>query len=403
MMQKNKNRTPFSWLDNTLKRSARLPNQGEFAIQGLKIRIDAYDPEVYNWVEKYLHPLNLDDSPKTSLTYSVKLLHSDDIVQSVHRLIGESGVDTVPIFTGRRYVDRILISKDITVDCDPTFGMLWVTDRSNRSIVLVLSTKVRWPLLEVSRVVRDLISRYLADQGWALFHAGAVHVNDKNYVIIGNSGAGKTSFIIALSAAGAAYISNERVFVKVIDGEVHLLCFPMPIAVGLGTMVQYPELIKYIRSPQYLKYPPRRMDADLIHSHPEYEWSELEDKPQFLPQDLTENFSNKEGVSGGKVDGLIVPSFQKQEPIKIKSLNEDEVLEIIRNNWFDPQADDVYPPWMPLDFAQPSVDEVNAAITGLMKLKSIQFQFSADKNRRNEISTYPELLANSFSSCREGL
>ena len=398
MMQKKiKATTPFSWLNEIFEKSAGLPNQGEFNIQGLNIRIGAYDPEVYSWVEKYLHPLNLDDSGTTTLIYNIKLLHSDDIVQSVHRLISDSGVDTVPVFTGRRYVDRILIDKDITVDCDPAFGMLWVTDRSSNTIITVLSTKVRWPLLEISRVVRDLSSRYLADQGWGIFHAGGVHFNDRNYIIIGNSGAGKTSLIIAMIAAGAAYISNERVFVKVIEGQVHFLCFPMPIAVGLGTMVQYPELIKYIREPQFLKYPPRRMDIDWIHSHPEYKWSDLEDKPQFLPEDLTENFSNTKGVAGGIIDGLIVPSFQKNQKVSSELLSKDEVLGIIRENWFDPQADDVYPPWMPLNFGQPPAEEINATIIALMALNNIRFQFSADKNRRNEIRTYPELIKNGFN------
>ncbi len=387
---------PFSWLDKIFEKSALLPNQGEVKVQNLAIRIDAYDPEVFHWIEKYLYPLNLDNALETSLTYSVKLLHADGLVQSVHRLISEFVVDTVPVFTGRRYVDRILLSDDITVDCDPVFGMLWVTDRSSNTIIIVLSTKVCWPLLEVSRVVRDLITRYLADQGWVVFHAGAVRLEDKNYVIIGNSGAGKTSFIIALLSAGAAYIANERVFVKMKEGVVHLLSFPMPIAVGLGTMVQYPELIKFIREPQFLKYPPRRMNTEWIHSHPEHKWSELDDKPQFLAEDLMDSFASKAGVFGGVIDGLIVPSFQKHQPINIESLAKDEALAMVKNNWFDSQNDDIYPPWMPLNFAQASPEEVNGAISGLIALNSIRFQFSADKNRRNEIKGYPELLNSCF-------
>jgi len=391
--------TPFYWLDTIFEKSAMLPNQGALKVQNLDVNIHAYDPEVFRWVEKYLYPLNVDDSlsvSDTSLTYSVKFLHDDDSVQAVHRMIGEFVVDTIPVFTGRRYVDRILLSNDITVDCDPVFGMLWVTDRSSKTIIIVLSTKVRWPLLEVSRVVRDLITRYLADQGWVVFHAGAVQIKNKNYVVIGNSGAGKTSFIIALLSAGAAYISNERVFVKVKDGVAHLLSFPMPIAVGLGTMVQYPELIAFIREPQYLKYPPRRMNSEWIHRHPEHKWSELDDKPQFLAEDLLGSFSNKAGIAGGAIDGLIVPSFQRYQPTNIETLAKDEVLDIVKNNWFDPQNDDIYPPWMPLDFAQASLEAVNASVASLMELNSIRFQFSADKNRRNERGTYPTLLSDYF-------
>ena len=384
------------WLDSILNKSNQLPYQGNFNIEGLQIKINAYDPETYRWVEQYLYPLTFSNLSDTQLSYSVNIFHSDELVLSALSAIENSELDMHRISNARRLLDRIAINKQITVDCDPAYGMLWVTDRSTQSITLVLSAKVRWPLLEISRVVRDLITRFLEDQGWVLFHAGAIHADNKNYMIIGDASAGKTSLIIAMLASGAAFISNERVFVKIEDGEPRLLSFPMPIAVGLGTMMQYPELIKFIRQPQLCQYPPRRINISKVHNTPERKWFRLEDKIQFLPQEIMQQFSDIPGVSGGKVDGLIVPSFRKNQSAKLERLNEDRIKKVIKNNCINRSHDDIYPPWMPLSFKQPSDDLVQSTISYLIDLPSLKFRFSANKNTRNEINTYSRQVQEYF-------
>jgi len=388
---------PF-WLDQILKDSEQLPRQGYFNIQGLKIDIHGYGPETYHWIEKYLYPLNLSSPIDTQSTYRVNLFHSDDLVLAALNTIENNEIDTRRISNARRYLDRICVSKEITVDCDPQFGMLWITDRSTNTITIVLSAKVRWPLLEISRVVRDLITRYLENQGWVLFHAGAIRSKEKNYLVIGDASAGKTSFIIAMLSAGAAFISNERVFVKLVDGTVHMLSFPMPIAVGLGTMLQYPELIKFIRQPQFCQYPPRRINIAKVHDTPEWKWLELEDKIQFLPQELSQQFSDIAGIAGGKVDGVIVPYRRKRQIIVHEFLDKEHIRSIISNNCIDRSHDDIYPPWMPLPFQQPSSNDIEKTISLLTNLPNLRLFFSGDKNRRNEIKTYPERIHKIFKN-----
>ncbi len=387
---------PF-WLDLIFDKVKALPHQGDFSIHGLKINIHAYDPETYSWVEKYLYPLNLFKEDGASETiYSVNIFHSDDLVQAVLNSIRNAEVDTQQISNARRYVDRISINEHVTVDCDPAYGMLWVTDRSNNSITLVLSIKVRWPLLEISRVVRDLITRFLEDQGWVIFHAGAVQINQKNYMVVGDASAGKTSFIIALLSSGAAFISNERVFVKIENGKARIMSFPMPIAVGLGTMAQYPELINYVREPQFCLYPPRRINFSKVLNTPERAWPRLEDKIQFLPQEITEKFSDVTGVTDGDIAGVIVPDFQKSQSINVTPLNKEAIQKVVKNNHINREFDEIYPPWMPLPFIQPSKDCIKETISFLTDLPSIKVRFSADKNSRNETNTYPEQVVKGF-------
>lgn len=397
-MKNNINTEQPLWLSQVINQSKQLPHCGDFNIQGLKIKIHCHDPEVHNWIEKYLYPLDRSNSLDTQAEYSVNMFHSDDLVLSALRSIEDSEVDTHRVSNARRYLERITVNEHITVDCDPAYGMLWITDNSSKAITLVLSVKVRWPLLEISRVVRDLITRFLEAQGWVIFHAGAIQTDNKNYMIIGDAGAGKTSLIIALLVSGATFISNERVFAKVVGEKLRLLSFPMPIAVGLGTMVQYPELVKFIRQPQFCQYPPRRMDIWKIHNTPERRWPDLEDKAQFLPQELTTLFSDASAVPGGIIHGIIVPSLQKNSAVELVPLKQERIKRIIDNNCIDRSRDDVYPPWMPLPFQRPANEDVNSIISQLADIPSFKFKFCANKNRRNEIATYSKRLQESFDS-----
>ncbi len=392
-----KSQYPF-WLEKIQTLSEQLPHQGGFNVQGLKIDIHGYDPELYSWIEKYLYPLNLSNSETIESTYRINCLHSDEFVLAAINTVENNEIDTRRISNARRNLDRICISRQITIDCDPYYGMLWVTDRTNNTITIVLSVKVRWPFLETSRVVRDLMTRYLEHRGWILFHAGAIQSKEKNYLVIGDASAGKTSFIIAMLYSGGSFISNERVFVKLVDGDAKMLSFPMPIAVGLGTMVQYPELIRFIRQPQFCQYPPRRIDFAKVHNTPEWKWPELEDKIQFLPQELTQQFSNNPGVAGGKIEGVIVPDIQKRQIVVLDQLDEKTIHSIISNNCIDRSHDEIYPPWMPLPFQQPSSEDIDKTIAFLTNLPNVRTRFSGDKNRRNEIKTYPERIQKAINS-----
>lgn len=399
--QTQRNRKHPAWLEQIEKTSQPLPHQGHFCIEGLKIDIHAYDPETYHWLEKYIYSLNLLNSSKATLTYRINTLHSDALVQFVLSSIENTEVDTHKISNTRRHLNRVSIDKYITIDCDPAYGMLWVTNRLTRTITLVLSTKVRWPFLEISRVTRDLITRFFEDQGWILFHAGAIHTNDKNYLIVGDASAGKIYLIIALLTSGSSFISNERVFVKIKDNAARMLSFPTPIAVGLGTLVQYPELIKFIRQPQLCQYPPRRINFSKVLNTAERKWPTLKDKIQFLPQEITAPLSNAEGIPGGIVHGLIVPSWKKNRSVKLESLENNKIENVLKNNCIDRRHDDIYPPWMPLPFQQPTADEKKNTVSYLMDLPGIKFTFSGDKHRKNETATYSKRLDDRYSSTED--
>jgi hypothetical protein len=60
-------------------------------------------------------------------------------------------------------------------------------------------------------------------------HAGVVEIDGRAWVLVGDSGAGKTSTVAALLACGGAYLSDE---VALLDPETgNLVPFPLPMAI----------------------------------------------------------------------------------------------------------------------------------------------------------------------------
>ncbi len=66
-------------------------------------------------------------------------------------------------------------------------------------------------------------------QRFLFLHAGAVAINGRGWVIVGDSGAGKTSAVASLVRRGEAYLSDEVALLDPITR--HLMPFALPLAV----------------------------------------------------------------------------------------------------------------------------------------------------------------------------
>jgi len=95
-------------------------------------------------------------------------------------------------------------------------GLQWSVELPQRGWLSVLAG-------QVVASATALLQRYL------FIHAGAVAVNGRGFIIIGKSGAGKTSTVAALLRRGATYFSDE---VALLDPTTSLLHpFTLPMAV----------------------------------------------------------------------------------------------------------------------------------------------------------------------------
>ena len=227
-------------------------------MEGLEVVLKAMDHALIRWVLKYLQPLSLGSEQICLRKYTVTCLYSDEIVVAACQHMAGSEIIPWHEHNRRHVVKRARSSQDVIIYCDSFEGVFWLSDLASDSVFVVVSSRTRWPAIEFSRVTRILVTRSLEAQRWTIFHAGAVSTPSGALMIVGDDGAGKTSLVLALLCSGAQYISNERLFVRSEPGGFRVLGFPMAVAIGLGTALQFPQLAGLIEAPDRLQYPRRQ-------------------------------------------------------------------------------------------------------------------------------------------------
>jgi hypothetical protein len=271
-------------------------------------------------------------------------------------------------------------------------GMVCAYNLEENTVTIITSAHTTHPMHEIARCIRDLVTGYLRGHGWEMFHAGAVQIDDLNYLVLGNQGAGKTSLIIAMLFGGAEYISNDRVFIKSTEDGIQVRPFPMTIAIGLGTALQYPQLKYFITNPGSLTYPRRRFDLAHVHSYPEHKWYDLEDKLQLFSDELVHVFGKKKPHPGGIVSGVLFPQTGEFQGVSLQKPELDDARNLIANNYFSWETDLVMYPWRPFDFTRSDNQFPQELIEKILMLPLVNFAFYANKNLMHEVSNYRKYL-----------
>ena len=92
----------------------------------------------------------------------------------------------------------------------------------------------RW----LARLVRDVATRVASADGALILHSSAFIVEGRTYLVVGDSGAGKSTTAIALARLlpGASWLGNDRIHVDVDGAELRVTACPLPLAVNRGSL-----------------------------------------------------------------------------------------------------------------------------------------------------------------------
>jgi len=363
----------------TIQRSANeLYFSDRFTIEGLDIRLNSVDPSLVKWVLKYLQPLSLASSSTKNEECTFFCLYSDDIVLEASRyFMIDDNVEFTGVGKDRTLLKCAKVSGNIIAYSNSDGGILWVADFDAKIIFVIFSSRTKMPALDFSRTVRDVVTAYLMDQGWELYHAGAVDTTNGALMIVGNPGAGKTSLILALLRDGARYIANEQLFVRADGDTFRVLGYPLAIAVGLGTALQFPGLRGLAESPDPLLYPRRRYSARRIAKTPKDEWPSLDDKLQLLPEELGTYVGTPGVVAGGSLSAVVVPRVSKTLVTpKAEILNQPVAWNILSDNRLEPLNNKSRFAWSGMVVQGRHTDDDESSIEGLSNMAVIRFDFS---------------------------
>jgi hypothetical protein len=94
-------------------------------------------------------------------------------------------------------------------------------------------------LMNLARHLREIGYRLAENDGWICLHASAADLDGQAVAIVGDSGAGKTTMALALSARhGWRFLANDRLMVRLdpSTGSLRAVAMPCPIRVNSGTL-----------------------------------------------------------------------------------------------------------------------------------------------------------------------
>ncbi len=383
------------WTAQVEKIAADIAFSERLQVEELQLTVSANNEDMAKWVGRYLYPLTIpSDAASLRDSFSLKCIYADAIVSKTIQEISNTRQKVTP-FTGTRH--RAMYGWDDEngwhIQVAPTEGLVWFCNPADKTIILVYSSRTIWPSLELATTARAIITQYLHSTGWHLCHAGAVTTEQENLLIVGYSGAGKTTLILSLLQSGASYLANEMLFVKPTKQGLIVIPYAIPIAIGLGTSLQFKSIAQLLNQPYQLLYPPRRVDFEQLAAHSTNELLNLKGKIQILPSELISVFYNTAATNRAFIQKLIIPRVSF-EPIAPKShlLNPSELLEVFSNNILSMTNRRYAAPWLRTGFTFSESCSTELLEKSISKIPGRLFDYHVSLNSANNESGFSHFL-----------
>ncbi len=368
-----------------------------WTVEGLALELWGCTPWEAGWLLKYLGPLVVRDAGdgECAATWKIGMFFADEVVAAVAEGMEQGGLLAPSVWNGRYHVRRVAFSPRRMLDSDPVRGTACLYDWAARRITLVTSVHTGHPVHELGRCLRDVATAWMRSRGWQIFHAGAVRSGGRDWLVVGDAGAGKTSLLIALLAGGARFIANDRVFLRLEGGTVRLRPFPMAVAIGLGTAAQYGPLRRVVRRPGSLCYPRRRLDLVRVLNTPETDWAALPDKLQLFPGELNALFRAVPGPADTTAGGILLPRLDRAagDALTLTETPPAEARAVLARNHLPAERDPVMPSWRPLPFRAPPADDGTTLLERLLDLPAWTATFLARRESMAAVRRWNHQLA----------
>ncbi len=207
---------------------------------------------------------------------------------------------------------------------DEQSGEVGALIRTGRRAVLV-RLEGRWGDRWLTRVVRELATRFASAQGSLILHASALVHRGHGYLVIGDSGAGKSTTSIALARLlpSAGWMGNDRMHADRVDGTYRLTACPLPLGVNKGTL----DLIGATGFDSW--------DVRAGIPGPETDWDRFqgEDKLKLSCNEVA-RYLQVAVIPEAPIGGIILPRVNRAAGYHCEPADLDYAAEVIERNCF---------------------------------------------------------------------
>ena len=178
-------------------RHKALPNSGSIKVDGLTIGLHGESSNLSHWLKTMAGFASHDTSLPDLSSHAIGVTCCDATICSIATLL-TSTTECQTYSRGNESVLRSKIGADVVLDYFPYLGAAWIGSASLQTTEYVYSSRTPFPHLELRLGFVDLINQYMESRGWHSLHSGACRIGEHIVLIVGDSGAGKTTLISRL-------------------------------------------------------------------------------------------------------------------------------------------------------------------------------------------------------------
>ncbi|TAN52790.1 MAG: hypothetical protein EPN26_07565 [Rhodospirillales bacterium] len=384
-----------------LNEEASLAHKADFCFAGLRLEVRTETPKHLPWVTNYFAPFFTDQPAVsrawTQAAFALTFVHSDETVAWASDMIANRTYEETPGISTGRILRCLRLDSGERLLFAPHEGTVILIDPQERRFQVAHGSKTAWPADILCSVMEEILIRYLEGNSWCAYHAGAVATPQGVVLLMGGGGSGKTTLVGGLVRAGAAYVANERCFVRTgaqahdrltpshpSDTELNVnrslnqiaradsrlqskpengfdfrrpalgveaLPFPQFVNVGIGTARQFPPLSALVADRTGLAFHQRRFSQERVNRTPLEDQDALPDKLSLSAREFAHFAGGPEPSLGGPVIGIVEPNLDLQMTnASWYRLRPDDLAKLVEGNSLERGRDRHYPNWLGLSF-----------------------------------------------------
>ncbi|MGJ5830715.1 hypothetical protein [Streptomyces ossamyceticus] len=179
----------------------------------------------------------------------------------------------------------------------------------------------RW----LTRIVRDIATRVAKAEGSLVLHSSAfVHAGGA-YLVIGDSGAGKSTTAVALARLlpDAGWMGNDRMHLDRRAEDYEVTACPLPLAINKGSL-DVMGITDFASWPVRAGFPPPGSDWDRLHG---------EDKLKLSSREVHRHLGVPV-VPHSELAGVVLPTVDLTADYAFATADPDHTAEVVRRNCF---------------------------------------------------------------------
>lgn len=218
----------------------------------------------------------------------------------------------------------------------------------------------RW----LTRVIRDVATRYAKAGGSLVLHSSAFVFGEGAYLVIGDSGAGKSTTAIALARllSPSGWMGNDRIHLNREGSHYRVTACPLPLAVNKGSL-DVMGVTDFGTWSLHAEFPQPGSDWDQFMG---------EDKLKISSREV-ERYLKVRVIPEAVLAGVIFPQVNPQSPYAVELATPEHAADVIQRNCFSVDDNLYGEDWLGVAInhrpAPPSLEKFLESIADLPLLK----------------------------------